>query len=252
MHYGVAGALARELQNTLTAFFPRTILILCNHFFILKVRLVYKRFDCWHILTNIYSFSDNKMLSIIFIPAVFQFLLTAEAGTTPTDKCDSVISNTCYQQCNSTSCNCAASVGKQHTDCNQACGTTKCKEITCSSGTCYQKCHDCRMECTSDVDYCNQQCLSGACSFKCSAKKCVQECGGKTCKHLPSDHDEPFIPRLYLVILAGLFASTTILTCLALVISCRQMGCRRRRPAPLVPRDLGSSVRSLPTKSSIV
>lgn len=194
------------------------------------------------------------MLSIIFILAILQFLLTVRAESTPTEKCDSIQSNTCFQQCNSTSCKCAGSVGEQHpyTDCNQACKTTKCKEITCSSGTCYQTCHDCHMECTSDVDYCNQQCLSEACSFKCSAKRCVQECGGKTCKHLPSGHDKPPIPRLYLVILAGLFASTTILTCLALAISCRQMGCRRRRPALLVPRDLGSSIKSLPTKSSIV
>lgn len=207
-------------------------------------------------LKQLLFFADNKMfIIIIVISALFHVLLTAEASITPNERCHWVMSNTCFQQCKGISCKCAASVQEQHkyTDCNQDCGTTKCKEITCSSGNCYQKCHDCSMECTSDVDYCEQQCLSGACTFKCSAKRCVQECDGKACKHLPTDHEEPFIPRLYLVILAGLFASTTVLTCLALVISCRHMGCRRRRrPAPLVPRDLGSSVRSLPSKSAVV
>lgn len=189
------------------------------------------------------------MFGIIVISAIFQFLLTAEAGRTPTERCHWEMSNTCFQRCNSTSCKCVPSV---QADCNQACGSSKCKEITCSSRNCYQKCHGCSMECTNEVDYCEQQCLSGACTFKCSAKRCIQECDGKACKHLPTDHEEPFIPRLYLAILAGLFASTTVLTCLALIISCRQMGCRRRRLAPLVPRDLGSSLRSLPSKSTVV
>jgi len=196
---------------------------------------------------------DDKMLRIIFVSAVFQLALTVQSS--PTKKCNSISSNTCFQQCNSTSCKCSSSDRDYvYTECSQTCERNKCKEITCSSGTCHQKCHDCQMECTSDVDYCNQQCLSGACSFKCSAKRCVQECDGKTCKHLPSDHEEPFIPRLYLVILAGLFAATTVLTCLALALSCSQMGFRRRRrrPAPLVTRNLGGSVRIFLTKSTIV
>lgn len=193
------------------------------------------------------------MLRIILISAVFQLVLTVQSS--PTEKCNSVDSNRCFQQCNSTSCKCTSSDRDSvYTECSQTCERNKCKEITCSSGTCHQKCHDCKMECTSDVDYCNQQCLSGACSFKCSAKRCVQECNGKTCKHLPSDQEEPFIPRLYLLILAGLFASTTVLTCIALALSCSQMGFRRRRrrPAPLVNRNLGSSIRSFLTKSTIV
>lgn len=191
------------------------------------------------------------MLSIVFLLAVF---FSPVASATPsTENCNSVTSNRCFQQCNSTSCMCASNDSKYaYTECSQFCGNTQCKELTCTSGTCFQKCHDCSMECTGDVDYCNQQCLSGACSFKCSAKECVQKCGGKDCKHLPSEHDEPIIPRLYLVILAGLFAATTVLTCLALMLSCSQMGCWRRRPPPLVSRDLGNSIRSLPTKSSIV
>lgn len=193
------------------------------------------------------------MLRIILISAVFQLVLTVQSS--PTEKCNSVDSNRCFQQCNSTSCKCTSSDRDSvYTECSQTCERNKCKEITCSSGTCHQKCHDCKMECTSDVDYCNQQCLSGACSFKCSAKRCVQECNGKTCKHLPSDQEEPFIPRLYLLILAGLFASTTVLTCIALALSCSQMRFRRRRrrPAPLVNRNLGSSIRSFLTKSTIV
>lgn len=190
------------------------------------------------------------MFLIFVISAVY--LLTAEAATPPTEKCTSVLSNTCLQKCNTTSCNCASSDGKYaFTECHQACESTRCRKITCSSGTCYQQCHDCHMECTSDVEYCSQQCLSGACSFKCSARRCVQECDGKKCDHLPSGHEEPFIPRLYLVILAGLFAATTVLTCLALFLSCSQMGCWRRRRRPVLP---DSPIRNLnlPIKSEVV
>jgi len=195
------------------------------------------------------------MQIIIVISAVFLFALTVQSSTTK--KCNTIASNTCFQKCeNSTSCTCASSDGDYaYTECSQTCERNKCKKITCSSRSCYQKCHDCQMECSSDVDYCNQQCLSGACSFKCSAKRCVQVCDGNTCKHLPSEHEEPFIPRLYLVILAGLFAATTVLTCLALALSCSQMGFRRRRrrrPAPLVNRNLGSSIRSFLPRSTIV
>ena len=130
----------------------------------------------------------------------------------------------------STSCMCLSNdTHYAYRECHQSCGNTQCKVLTCTSGTCHQECHDCRMECTGDVGYCNQRCLSGACSFKCSAKECVQKCAGNDCKHLPTEHEEPLIPRLYLVILAGLFAATTILTCLALMLSCSQMSyCTRK------------------------
>jgi len=193
------------------------------------------------------------MFAIFIISAMC--LLPAKAVTPLTEKCSSVFSNTCLQKCNTTSCKCASSDGTYaYTECNQACESTRCKKLICLSGVCYQQCHNCHMECTSDVDYCSQQCLSGECSFKCSAKKCLQECDGKKCEHLPSGHEEPFIPRLYLVILAGLFAATTILTFLALVLSCSQMRCwrRRRRPVPLESRDLGNSIKSLPMKSYVV
>ena len=190
----------------------------------------------------------------IFIAFVLLCLLAAKAETLPTERCSSVLSNTCLQKCNTTSCSCGRSDGKYaFTECNQACGGAGCRKIKCSAGTCYQHCHNCQMECTSDVEYCSQQCLSGACSFKCSAKRCVQECDGKKCEHLPSGHEEPFIPRLYLVILAGLFAATTVLTCLALVLSCSQMGCWRKKTRPFrESRTINNSISSVPIKSQVV
>lgn len=200
-----------------------------------------------------HSLINNSLL--IFRENMFRTLfiivvsLSSIASTTK--NCSSVISYKCNQRCSSTSCKCASD-DIHYAECYQTCGNAQCKELTCTSGTCYQECHDCRMECTRDVGYCNQRCLSGACSFKCSAKVCVQKCGGKDCKHLPTEHEEPFIPRLYLVILAGLFAATTILTCLALMLSCSQIGCCKRKTPLLVSRDLSNSLGSLPTKPSVV
>ena len=181
-------------------------------------------------------------------------LVGAEAESPSKDKCSSVLGNTCLQSCNSTSCSCGPGDGKYaYTECDQVCYDTRCRTLTCSSGTCHQQCHDCKMECTSDVDYCSQQCLSGTCAFKCSARRCVQQCDGKKCDHLPSDHEKPLVSRLYLAILAGLFASTTVLTCLALVLSCSQTGCcRKRTRRRRAVRGLDSSTRSLPIKSNLV
>ena len=194
-----------------------------------------------------------KMFIIFIISAVY--IPAAIAETPSRETCSSVLSNKCLQNCNTSSCKCTQSDGKYaFTECNQVCERSICRKITCSAGTCRQQCHNCHMECTSDVEFCSQRCLSGACSFKCSAKRCLQECDGKKCEYLPKRHEEPFVPRLYLVILAGLFAATTVLTCLALVLSCSQMGCWRRRTRPvfLESRDLGNSIRSLPIKSEVV
>lgn len=188
------------------------------------------------------------MLRIVFI-----IVVSLPSVTSTAKNCSSVTSTKCFQRCGSTSCMCLLNDSHYaYRECHQSCGNTQCKVLTCTSGTCHQECHDCRMECTGDVGYCNQRCLSGACSFKCSAKECVQKCAGNNCKHLPTEHKEPLIPRLYLVILAGLFAATTILTCLALMLSCSQMSYCTRKTPMLVSRDLCSSLESLPTKPSVV
>lgn len=188
------------------------------------------------------------MLRIVFI-----IVVSLPSVTSTTKNCSSVTSTKCFQRCGSTSCMCLSNDSHYaYRECHQSCRNTQCKVLTCTSGTCHQECHDCRMECTGDVGYCNQRCLSGACSFKCSAKECVQKCAGNDCKHLPTEHEEPLIPRLYLVILAGLFAATTILTCLALMLSCSQMSYCTRKTSMLVSRDLCSSLESLPTKPSVV
>lgn len=198
--------------------------------------------------------SDIKSDMLIIFVVSTVCLVGAEAESPSKDKCSSVLGNTCLQRCNSTSCSCGPSDGKYaYTECDQVCYDTRCRTLTCSSGTCHQQCHDCKMECTSDVDYCSQQCLSGTCAFKCSARRCVQQCDGKKCDHLPSDHEKPLVSRLYLAILAGLFASTTVLTCLALVLSCSQTGCcRKRTRRRRAVRGLDSSTRSLPIKSNLV
>lgn len=198
------------------------------------------------------------MMLIAFIPIIIVSVIRPAASTS-TQKCNSVMLNRCVQKCNTDSCKCTRSDGKHaFTKCSQACEGPKCKKLVCSSGTCIQRCHGCKMECTKDVEYCGQQCLSGECSFKCSARRCFQECDGKKCDHLPSEKEEPFIPRLYLVILAGLFATTTILTCLALVMSCSHVQCwkrrtnRRTRPVVIVHREIERSIRTLPLRSEFV
>lgn len=156
---------------------------------------------------------------------ITEFLLVAEVVASSEENCNAMVSNTCIQRCNSTSCKCGVTYREStYKTCNQACQGPKCKRITCSSGSCHQKCHNCHMECTSDVAYCSQQCLSGACSFKCNARRCKQECNGNKCDFPVTPATcRTIYPRFYLVILAGLFAATSILSFLLLVMSCREM-----------------------------
>lgn len=185
---------------------------------------------------------------LCFIVVITEFLLAAKAEASSTENCNVLVSSTCFQQCRDTSCKCGVTYGdSKYATCNQACDDSRaqCKTLTCSSGTCYQKCHNCHMECTSDVGYCRQQCLSGACSFTCNAKRCVQECIGKECNQVTPVTCRTIFPRVYLVILAGLFAATTILSFLALVLSCREMEYWNRRAKYSKLRSVSSSVDSL-------
>ena len=190
---------------------------------------------------------------VLMISATCPLITSASSATT--EQCTSVISNRCLQNCKATSCKCTQSDSNYaFTKCNQVCEGSSCKKLVCSSRTCVQRCHGCRMECTNDVEDCSQLCLSGECTFKCSAKQCFQKCDGKKCDHLPLEKDEPSIPRLYLAILAALFALMTILTCLALVISCSHLSCwrRRRQPVLVLNRNLENSIRNLPMRSEFV
>lgn len=155
---------------------------------------------------------------------VTEFLLVAEVVTLSTHKFHAIESNTFLQLCNDSSCKCGGKFeDSRYTMCNQSCQGPQCNVITCSSGTCFQKCHNCRMECTRHVRHCNQQCLSRACSFKCNARRCVQECNGGKCDQVIPVTCRLIIPRFYLVILAFLFAATSILSFLLLVMSFREM-----------------------------
>lgn len=161
-----------------------------------------------------------KMLGLI-VGLIAEFLLVAEAVTSLTGKRVAIESNT-VQHCKDTSCKCGASYGDSRTFmCNQVCQGPKCKEITCSAKNCFQICDNCHMKCTSDVGYCRQKCLSGACTFTCNAKQCKQDCNGKKCHETPKDISVGcsviIIPRFYLVILAILFATTSILSFVLLV-----------------------------------
>lgn len=158
------------------------------------------------------------------IGIITEVLLIARVVTSTNERCNALVSNTCIQRCADASCKCDAVYGDlKFAICNQACHGPECKTVTCSSGVCHQKCHNCHMECTSDVDYCSQQCLSGACSFTCNARQCKQECNGKECKvPVNAVTCQTIYPRFHLVILAGLFASTSILSFLLLVISCKE------------------------------
>lgn len=184
---------------------------------------------------------------LCFIVVIAGFLLAADVVTSSTENCNIMVSNTCLQHCRDASCKCGVTYGNsEYSTCNQACADSKCKTMTCSSGTCYQKCHNCHMECTSDVGYCRQQCLSGACSFTCNAKRCVQEgCNGKECEHVTPATCRTIFPRAYLLILAGLFAATTILSFLALVLSFREMEFWNRRATYSKIRSVSISVDSL-------
>lgn len=191
---------------------------------------------------------------LCFIVIITEFLLAADVDASSTENCNVIVSNTCFQQCSDMSCKCGVTSGdSQYAMCNQACDDSKCKTMTCSSGTCYQRCHNCHMECTSEVGYCRQQCLSGACSFTCNAKRCVQECNGKKCKQVtPVTCRRIFQRSGYLVVLAGLFAATAILTMLALVLSFREMNYWNRRATYSKIRSVSASVDSLYSLESTV
>lgn len=168
--------------------------------------------------------SAEIKMNCFIIGIITEVLLIARVVTSTNERCNALVSNTCIQRCADASCKCDAVYGDlKFTICNQACHGPKCKTVTCSSGVCHQKCHNCHMECTSDVDYCSQWCLSGACSFTCNARQCKQECNGKECKvPVNAVTCQTIYPHFYLVILAGLFASTSILSFLLIVISCRE------------------------------
>lgn len=156
-----------------------------------------------------------------------------------------------FIQCNNTSCDCGRRDGNHaFITCNQACADVKCKALSCSFATCHQQCHNCHMECTSDVGFCRQQCLSGACSFKCNARLCEKQCNGGKCENRSSSNHELYLPRGYLILLAGLFALAAILSCLLLVLSFTKGECCWRRAAYLKLKTFSSSlesVDSLPT-----
>ena len=163
-----------------------------------------------------------------------------------------------FQQCNSTSCNCGAN-SRNHasSECNQACVNTDCKTLTCSSGKCHQECHNCHMECTSDVGYCRQRCLSGACSFKCNARCCVQQCNGdETCDadstNSTSNGDKLILPKAYLILLAILFASVAILSCLLLVLYSCNGNCCGRQDTYFKLKTISSSLESLDSQATFV
>ena len=192
------------------------------------------------------------MLRQIFI---FTVLLVPKAMS---DRHPMIISKqTSFQQCNGTSCECGT-IDRNHasSQCNQACGNTDCKSLTCSSGTCYQECHNCQMECTSDVVYCRQRCLSGACSFKCKARHCVQQCNGDgKCDSTTStskDHSLILPAKPYLILLAVLFASVAILSCLLLVLYSCNGDCCRRRDTYLKLKTISSSLESLDSQATFV
>lgn len=167
--------------------------------------------------------------------AALAFLLVPIAAVMSSPQCSSVISSTCLQKCNDTSCYCGGNGARRGSgpfeECNQVCHTTSCEKVTCSASTCIQSCHGCQMECTSDATYCNQRCLSGTCVLKCSAGKCVQNCKAGKCTHLSSDDNgsRSVFPRPYLVALACLFAATAVLSFTALVMACCNVYSTRQR-----------------------
>lgn len=186
--------------------------------------------------------SDINMLRQILFVAAF---LVAKAAASLTE-CQVMVSNTCVQHCNNRSCDCGVKDSSHdYAKCNQVCTDAKCMAITCSSGTCYQECHNCHMECTSDVGFCRQRCLSGGCSFKCDATYCEQECSGGNCDAMVSDNCQIIIPRHYLVILAGLLFTISILSCLLLVLSFRKDNDFQNQGNYSKLRTLSSSVESV-------
>lgn len=192
--------------------------------------------------------SDINMLRQILFVATF---LVAKAVASLTE-CHVTVSNTCVQHCNNRSCNCGVKDSSHdYAICNQVCTDDKCMAITCSSGICYQECHNCHMECTSDVGFCRQRCLSGACSFKCNARYCEQECTGGNCDGMVSDNCQIMIPRHYLVLLAGLLFTISILSCSLLVLSFSKDNYSQNQGNYSKLRTLSSSVESVNSLSSL-
>lgn len=166
-------------------------------------------------------FTGKRMVCLkdLFI----KFFLVVEVVASPITKHAVIESNT-MQKCDDVLCKCGITQEYfRPSNCTQACPGQRCKTLTCSARNCFQKCHNCHMVCASDVEYCGQQCLSGVCNFTCNAKKCVQDCNGKPCNQVPPDNTvvcgDVIIPRFYLVILAFLFATTSILSFALLIIS---------------------------------
>ena len=211
-----------------------------------KFRIIILRLYESYILDLCDFFTGINMFCLVVL--VVEFLLLTKLKASPTENCNAVVSSTCLQQCrNRSPCRCGFTSGdSRYTTCNQTCHDSSCKIMTCSSGTCFQQCHDCHMDCTSGVDFCSQRCLSGACSFVCEAKRCVQECKGQECDH---EHVTPIcrtiIPSVYLLVLAGLFAATTILSFWALMLSFREMKNWDRRETYFRVKSNSSSLDSL-------
>ncbi|KAK2554668.1 hypothetical protein P5673_023905 [Acropora cervicornis] len=126
------------------------------------------------------------------------------------------LQKTKFQQCNSTSCECTTrNSDKAFIHCNQACNSTMCKSLKCSSGSCHQECHNCHMTCTSDTDLCKQRCLSGTCSFECAAKHCVRQCNDGKCESTRVEEHKQYqlgFPKYDLIILAVLFGLMAVLS----------------------------------------
>ena len=80
----------------------------------------------------------------------------------------------------------------------------------------------------------------------------MQQCNGKKCNHVTSEQDRLLSPQTYLAVFGGLFAATTIFTCLAFVLTSRKEECNRKK----VPGDMNylfiGSTESINSLSSVV
>jgi len=176
---------------------------------------------CTVYMTVYWLIFTGPIMSSITVLLVYGIIHLSSATSYYND-CTVHLQDRCIQKCNATACQC------QHVynGCTQMCGQYPCQIITCSSATCIQSCHGCTMECTSAVGFCVQRCLSGQCTFKCSAAKCNQDCSHGDCKQ--TSNVTSVIPRDYLLALAGCFGATSILSLIALCLSCRAMKPRRK------------------------
>ena len=158
-----------------------------------------------------------------------------------------------FQKCDQTSCECSGGKGNlPFSECNQSCANTGCKVLTCSSRTCHQECHNCHMVCTSEVGRCRQRCLSGACSFTCNATRCDQQCKGGKCDGRPSSECILNIPKVYLILLAWLFAVVAILSALLLVVYICDGECCMRQNTYSRLKTMSSSLESVDSQPTFV